>query len=51
MQKSKASSAIFQFEFMNFMLATGRHDEAAKHYKKGIELLNEIIEQERKTDA
>ena len=51
MQKTKAESAKFHFEFMAMMLNSGRHDEAATAYEKGIAHLTAIIEQEGKTDA
>lgn len=51
MQKTKAESAKFHFEFMAMMLISGRQNEAATAYEKGLAYLTEIIEQEGKADA
>ena len=51
MQKTKAESAKFRFEFMAMMLISGRQNEAATAYEKGLAYLTEIIEQEGKADA
>ena len=51
MQKTNAESAKFHFEFMAMMLISGRQNEAATAYEKGLAYLTEIIEQEGKADA
>lgn len=51
MEKTRAEKARFQFEFMAMMLVSGRNDEAATAYEKGLAYLTEIIEQEGKADA
>ena len=51
MQKTKAESAKFQFECMAMMLISGRNEQAATAYEKGLAYLTEIIEQEGKADA